>query len=432
MSWIAAAIVGSNIVGGMISSHGAQAAADTQAQAAQNATNAQLQMFNQNKSDVYPWIQAGQGSLAQLTQGTAPGGAFTPTTYGQQQQLTSYGGGTPTLEGTRGTANFLNLGGAPAFQNVRMAPDLATYAQYNPTEAYQGRGDFTTDKFKADPGYQFQLQQGQNALTNAASLSGGMNSNNLKGLLGYSQGLADTTYQTAFNRYQTEAGRSLNEYQTNLQDKMAQFGLQTNITGLNNQNITQNLANQMAATGFNNANAQRQFEDSAQQNEINNRLAQQQYQNQVAGTQMSNANAQQMFQNQLQLGGLNNQVIAANNAANLTTQQLNNANAQQQFANLAALSQAGQNAAVGVGNQGVQVGGQIGSNIIGAGNAQAAGQIGSANAISGAIGQGYNQYLQSQFMNNMGGFSPNALGAGTSQYSSYAPTAVAQGGWGIE
>jgi hypothetical protein len=32
------------------------------------------------------------------------------------------------------------------------------------------------------------------------------------------------------------------------------------------------------------------------------------------------------------------------------------------------------------------------SNIIGAGNAQAAGQIGSANAIAGGVGQGINFY----------------------------------------
>lgn len=50
----------------------------------------------------------------------------------------------------------------------------------------------------------------------------------------------------------------------------------------------------------------------------------------------------------------------------------------QNFANM------GANTAVGAGNQGVQVGGQIGSNIIGAGNAMAAGGIGAANSIGGA------------------------------------------------
>lgn len=45
----------------------------------------------------------------------------------------------------------------------------------------------------------------------------------------------------------------------------------------------------------------------------------------------------------------------------------------------------GQNAAANVGNQGVATGGNIGSNITGAANASAAGQVGTANAISGAV-----------------------------------------------
>lgn len=47
------------------------------------------------------------------------------------------------------------------------------------------------------------------------------------------------------------------------------------------------------------------------------------------------------------------------------------------------------------------LGGQIGSNIIGAGNAMAAGQIGQANAISSGVGQGINFYQNQQFMNRL-------------------------------
>jgi hypothetical protein len=65
---------------------------------------------------------------------------------------------------------------------------------------------------------------------------------------------------------------------------------------------------------------------------------------------------------------------------------------------------------------------QMGANIIGAGNAAAAGQVGSANAISSGIGQGVNFYQNQQFMNRLfpstttpasgGGYNP-ALGGGT-------------------
>ncbi len=55
-----------------------------------------------------------------------------------------------------------------------------------------------------DPGYQFQLQQGQQALQRSAAAKGMLNSGaTLKGLDRYSQGLAATGYQNAWNRNQT-------------------------------------------------------------------------------------------------------------------------------------------------------------------------------------------------------------------------------------
>lgn len=56
------------------------------------------------------------------------------------------------------------------------------------------------------------------------------------------------------------------------------------------------------------------------------------------------------------------------------------------FQRLLSLTGLGQNAAAGVGQQGVATGAQIGANIIGAGNAAAAGQVGAANAYGGAAG----------------------------------------------
>lgn len=55
------------------------------------------------------------------------------------------------------------------------------------------------------------------------------------------------------------------------------------------------------------------------------------------------------------------------------------------FQRLTSIAGLGQNAAAGVGNQAVATGGNIGSNIVGAANAGAAGQIGAANAWSGAL-----------------------------------------------
>lgn len=56
------------------------------------------------------------------------------------------------------------------------------------------------------------------------------------------------------------------------------------------------------------------------------------------------------------------------------------------YQRLLGLTGLGQSAAAGVGQQGVATGGIIGGNIVGAGNAAAAGQIGAANAYGGALG----------------------------------------------
>lgn len=68
------------------------------------------------------------------------------------------------------------------------------------------------------------------------------------------------------------------------------------------------------------------------------------------------------------------------------------------YASLAGVAQSSANTLTGAAGQ---LGQSIGSNIIGAGNAAAAGQVGSANAIAGGIGQGINFYQNQQFMNRL-------------------------------
>jgi hypothetical protein len=68
------------------------------------------------------------------------------------------------------------------------------------------------------------------------------------------------------------------------------------------------------------------------------------------------------------------------------------------YASLAGVAQSSANT---LGTQAGQLGQQLGSNIIGAGNAAAAGQIGAANAIVGGVGQGINFYQNQQLMNRL-------------------------------
>lgn len=74
---------------------------------------------------------------------------------------------------------------------------------------------FTTSKFEPgdltqDPGYQFRLQQGQEALDRSLAASGGLQSGKaLKAAQEYGQGLADQTYNDAYRRYLEMQGFNL-------------------------------------------------------------------------------------------------------------------------------------------------------------------------------------------------------------------------------
>jgi hypothetical protein len=69
---------------------------------------------------------------------------------------------------------------------------------------------FGMDQFQQDPGYQFRLQQGQQALGHQAGARGGLVSGtSLKAMQDYAQGAASQEYGNAFNRYQTERAARL-------------------------------------------------------------------------------------------------------------------------------------------------------------------------------------------------------------------------------
>jgi len=77
-----------------------------------------------------------------------------------------------------------------------------------------------------------------------------------------------------------------------------------------------------------------------------------------------------------------------------------------------ALAGTAQSSANVLGQQAGALGQQLGSNIIGAGNAQAAGTIGSANAIVGGLGQGMNFYQNQQLLNRLPTYGTSTLGGG--------------------
>lgn len=191
----AAIIGGTAAVGGaLISSSAASSAADAQTaaleqgqqtQAAslqsqlalqQQALQQQQQQYTTNVAMEQPYMDAGAGALSEYDQllGIQPVAA----------------GGTPTAAtGTGATGT--------AASNIDPNTGLpATTTSSAGTLAQQQIGALSQT-----PGYQFELQQGQNAITNGMSATtGGLSSAENKALIQYNQGLAGTTYNSFMDR----------------------------------------------------------------------------------------------------------------------------------------------------------------------------------------------------------------------------------------
>lgn len=74
----------------------------------------------------------------------------------------------------------------------------------------------TAEEASKTPGYQFQLQQGENALQKSAAASGGLLSGGtLAGMNQYAQGLASSNYQNTFNNALTQYQSAYNTFQNN-------------------------------------------------------------------------------------------------------------------------------------------------------------------------------------------------------------------------
>lgn len=169
MAWAAVAGAAVGVVGGALSS---RSAAGAQTDAANQANQTQLAMYEQQRADAEPWRQAGMTALGQLGTGTAAGGEF--------------------------NRNF-------------------------------GPADF-----QADPGYQFRQQQGQQALERSAAARGGLLSGGtLKALTRYGQDVASAEYGNAYNRFNNDQTTRFNRLsslagigQTASRD-VAQMGMST-------------------------------------------------------------------------------------------------------------------------------------------------------------------------------------------------------------
>jgi hypothetical protein len=190
--WVAAAVAAAGVIGAV----GSVVAGGEQASGQEAAANTQAGMFNYIAGQEQPYVQAGNQAnttLAQLLGTQAPTGAG-------------------------GTAQGTNLQGGYLTQT------------------------FDPSSFENSPQYQFQLQQGQNAVRNGDTPGqGALSGATLKDLSTFNQNLASTYYGNYFNMFQQQ--------QNNIFDRLS------GIASLG-QNAAGNLGNSGAQLGTGIAQAQ--------------------------------------------------------------------------------------------------------------------------------------------------------------------------------
>jgi hypothetical protein len=210
--------------------------ADAAKQEAAEAQARQLAEVDKGKAYTQSQVDAGRGYVQQGTADAANALGYYHD-RAEDQLGSGYDAARDTLTGMVGQ-------GPQAYDALSQQPGRLA-------DLYSGGlgRDFTTD-----PGYQFRLQQGQDAIAHAASAAGGRHGGNtLKALVDYNQNFASNEFDKYANRQmglagaadQNELSALLNQAGRN--DQMAATGYQGDL-GLTNalagaaQNYTQNLA----------------------------------------------------------------------------------------------------------------------------------------------------------------------------------------------
>ena len=387
MAWAAVAGAAVGLVGSVMSSNAAQGAADTQSAAATQAsnntltatreTNAMLQnQYNQNQYNQSPWLSTGQTALAAMQSGMGLGNPYAP------QQVTPYTPGAPTGQAGSGNPNMTFGGNPPTMTAQSLAPGASPTGvqQAGPAAGVSGAtaGQPTGGTYLNAQGQPVDAQgnvvTAQQGVVNYGATQGAMNN-------------AANQYQGQFQQTFTPSDLSIDpSYQWRLQQGNLALQSKAGASGLSGSG--QNLK------------------------DISNY-------NQGAASQEYQA-AYDRF--------MNNQNTAYNR--------------------LAGLAGVGQTTAANLGSQGastagnmanVTMGGTSAANnyMTGAAAANAAGQVGTANAVMGGIGNGLNTWMGIQNMQKQaqpygpGGYQGTGLqyNPGAGYGTGYSGGAAVPEGW---
>lgn len=192
---IAAAVVGGAIVGGAMQANAAGKAAKAQQAGYDAASRESARQYDQTRADQMPWMTTGKNALNVLSQESGLGSIEQPLSYEDWAAQNSVP--SPQWKG-----NWLAAAqGAVA----SAAPNKSGYDKY--VSGFKANQKPYVSQFTASPGYQFRLQQGQDAQNNQFAARGGAFSGNaLKALADYNQNMASNEYGNWWNRVAGLAG----------------------------------------------------------------------------------------------------------------------------------------------------------------------------------------------------------------------------------
>jgi len=266
MSWVAAAVVGGAVIGGVASN----AAAKTQSKSAKDAANIsassaandlalQRQMYDQTREDQTPWRDTGAGALNQLAALTGVGPGFATGKYERAPVTAANFDAEAYLRANPDVAAHPVFGQDPYLHytrhgiNENRRQELPTFDKAGGEGAPGAYGSlidpFGMSDFEADPGYAFRQSEGNKMLERSAAARGGLLSGSaIKAGQRFGQDLASQEYGNAYNRFQSNQNNQFNRLAS-----LAGVGQTAN-------NALQQAGSQFAnaATGIGQANAANQ------------------------------------------------------------------------------------------------------------------------------------------------------------------------------
>jgi hypothetical protein len=393
MTWGFVAIAGATLVGASMSSNAAESAANTQAAAAAEAGTTSLEALKlqlaADKTNVDAQILAQKDNLTATlkaqSDAAAAGNVAAQNMLNQQLaaqkaaldeslklQRELFNKQVENLKsfkeaGEKGQTRLMDLMGLSENKN---APGYGSATTAFKVEGFDPKTLFDefvdTEKTEADPGYAFRLAEGQKAIERSTAARGGLQSGAaLKAAARYGQEMGSQEYQNAFNRSQASTAAAFNRFQANKAFQAQEYGNAFNRFTAERQN---QLAPLQALTASGQASAAGQA--AAAGNFASG--GSQAYQGYGSGQAAAYGNY-----------GSATGDIAARTGAGQTAAYGNYGGNLSNIYNTSAAARQSAYAS--------DTANQINA-ITGAANARAAGQIGSANAFTNALGQGVNLY----------------------------------------